>query len=346
MQPNASSGPLRVALIGLSQGYYARRYSVAAAQTPGMQVVAVCDLGADDTYVAACLGTDAPSHARRLGARLVHSLDETLTLGIDLAIVTGETCDHADLAIRCLDAGADVFVGKPLSWEPAEVRRVMDAETRSGRAVFPSEPARFEPDLEQVRARIREGAVGDVRLVRVTVSHEAVTSPTWRRDPGRSGGPVGEFATYAVDILRWMTGEEPLDITARGVCVTHEDLGQPDAVQAICRFPSGLGTFSLLCFLGESYPFLDLEAAGTGGALRCEYRSPLIETPVHGRAVLGSRRDRDMNLYEWQHIVACLRHPGEPRRFTTLDALHVAEGVQATLRSLESGSAEAVRPVP
>lgn len=347
MQPvRGPHRPLRVALIGLSQGYYARRYSLAAARTPDMQVVTVCDLGADPAYVSSCLGTDGETHARRLGARLVHSLDEALEPDVDLAIVTSETRDHPDHTIRCLEAGAAVFVGKPLSWDPEAVRRVLAAEARFGGPVFPSEPARFEPDLERARTRISEGAVGDVRFVRVTVSHEAVTHPEWRRDPSRSGGPVGEFSTYAVDILRWMTGEEPLDITAHGVFVRHADLGQPDAVQAICRFPSGLGSFGLVCFLGESYPFLDLEVAGTGGALRCDFRSTMVETPGSGPAVLGPPRQADMNLREWQHVVGCLRNPEEPRRYTAEDALRVAEGVRATLDSLRNGVTEPVaRPI-
>src|SRR5919199_1827268 len=51
----------------------------------------------------------------------------------DRAIITSPDFTHAELIVRCLDAGIDVVVEKPLTIDPASTRSIAEAVTRSGR---------------------------------------------------------------------------------------------------------------------------------------------------------------------------------------------------------------------
>lgn len=332
---------MKIGLLGFSQGYYAKVYSLEAAATKGVSVPVVCDLGRSEAYVMECAETTAEAHAARLGARLVHTLDEFLAAGLDAAIITSETAEHADHAVACLEAGMHVFVGKPLSWRPSDVRKVMDAARRTGRVVLPGEPARYEEGLIRAVRHIREGAIGRPGMAHVMVNHPAMVDQAWQRDPERSGGPVGEFGTYPVDILRWVLGEEPVEVMAYGGSYRHTDLGEPDGVKGLLRFPSGaIGSFDLYCCLDYQYPFLGLEVAGSEGVLRCDYHNYHVEIHRAGVARLDESRVAPMNAREFRQFLA--RIEGDPSGYTLEDALQVARVVAALRRSLRTGRPEPI----
>lgn len=335
---------LKIGLVGFSQGYYATVYSMEAARTRDVIVPVVCDLGRDEAYIRECAGVTAAEHAHRLGAQLVHRLEDVLEAGLDAVIITSEIAEHAEHAVACLNAGLHVFVGKPISWKPEDIHYVAAAARRTGKIVLPGQPARYEEGLRRAHARLRAGEIGTPWMFRVMVNHPAMVDQAWQRDPERSGGPVGEFATYAVDILRWMAGEEPTEVFAYGGSYRHPELGEPDGVKGLIRFPSGaIGSFDLYCCLDYRYPFLELEVAGSEGVLRCDYHNYQVQIYRGGIAHLDEPRYTPMNQWELQHFIALIRGEAEPM-FTLDDALRTAETVAAVRESLRIGQPVPVSP--
>lgn len=348
---------LRFGLIGLSQGFYATVYTRIAATMKGIDVVGICDLGMPEDYTRDCIGMTASSFAHEIGAPLFHSLGDLLSTSPDAVMVASETHDHAAHALVALEAGAHVFVGKPIALLSQDIRRIEQVAAQRGLKVLPGQPARYDEGMVQAAERVRNGEIGRPLVARLLVNHEAMLSPAWERDPQRSGGPLGTFGIYCFDLVRWVTGLEFTEAFAYGENFTLK--GQVDDLDNVvisARLTGG--TIASICLTSSvrwTYPFLDLEIIGERGTLRAGYHNYPVVTQGPGvmqwpgntqglgisrapdMARLSPVRYSPMNQNEIAHFIAVARGQEEPRISLT-DALRAAELIEATRASIAGGS--------
>lgn len=69
---------------------------------------------------------------------------------------------HKDLAIKAIDAGAHVFVEKPLTLDYASSRALVEHAERAGKKVGVGYSYHFESPAEELRAHVASGAMGEV----------------------------------------------------------------------------------------------------------------------------------------------------------------------------------------
>ncbi|XID90772.1 Gfo/Idh/MocA family protein [Paenibacillaceae bacterium WGS1546] len=83
----------------------------------------------------------------------------------DLDIVAVLTMDHPEPVLAALEAGKHVLVEKPLCFDPADGRRMVETARRCGLHLMVGYMKRYDPGFEHGAARIR--ALDDVRLLRI-----------------------------------------------------------------------------------------------------------------------------------------------------------------------------------
>lgn len=113
-----------------------------------------------------------PAYAASLeahGIRLVPDLDALLALDIQLISVPLGIHLHAPVAERCLRAGRDVYLEKPIAATVAEVETLARAERDSGRTLIIGFQDLFQPGLWHLRDRLAAGDWGTVRQITITV---------------------------------------------------------------------------------------------------------------------------------------------------------------------------------
>ena len=76
--------------------------------------------------------------------------EEGLALGPDLVCIATYSDSHADYAIAAMEAGADVFVEKPLATTMEDARRVVDAAKRLGRKLVVGYILRHHPSWRKL----------------------------------------------------------------------------------------------------------------------------------------------------------------------------------------------------
>ena len=69
---------------------------------------------------------------------------------------------HKDLAVKAIDAGAHVFVEKPLTLDYASSRALVEHAEHAGKKVGVGYSYHFEPQAEDLREMLRRGQLGDV----------------------------------------------------------------------------------------------------------------------------------------------------------------------------------------
>ena len=134
-------------------------------------------------------------------------------------VVAAATDAHPDLIVAAAEAGVPVFCEKPVAKTMAEgvavARRVADR----GVPIQIGYPRRFDQGFAAVRKAIASGELGWVHTVRSTTLDPAPPPAAYR---AVSGGIVRDCSIHDFDAVRWVTGQEVVEVYATG-----SDRGDP-----------------------------------------------------------------------------------------------------------------------
>jgi predicted dehydrogenase len=231
-----SAKPPRVGLIGC--GWYGKCDLCRLIQVAPVEVVALCDV--DKKMLADAADLVAERQKSKKKPRTYGDYRAMLKEK-DLDIVLIGTPDHwhALPMIAAVEAGADVYVQKPISVDVVEGQAMVAAARRTKRVVQVGTQRRSTPHLVEARDRvIKEGKLGRVGLVEVYCyyhmrarenppdtdppeyfDYEMWTGPapmrpynklvhprTWRAFTEYGNGIMGDMCIHMLDMVRWMLG--------------------------------------------------------------------------------------------------------------------------------------------
>ena len=151
--------------------------------------------------------------ASRLGVDAVDTPEQVFDAGVDGVVIAAATDAHPGLLLVAAKAGLPAFCEKPLAGTIQQgldvARRVLDA----GIAVQVGYPRRFDAAYAAARRAIAAGELGRVHTVRSTTHDPA---PPTRRYLERSGGLFRDCAVHDFDSVRWVSGQEVVEVYATG----------------------------------------------------------------------------------------------------------------------------------
>lgn len=135
---------------------------------------------------------------------------------VDVVYVILPNSMHADYTIRAAKAGKHVLCEKPMAVSSAECQAMIAACRRAGRKLMIGYRSHFEPHNIHSIKLAREGAVGRRRFVQSEHGFPIGDPTQWRLKRRLSGGgSLMDIGIYSVQALRYMSGEEPVSVTAR-----------------------------------------------------------------------------------------------------------------------------------
>jgi len=155
----------------------------------------------------------AAARAEQLGVpRAYASLDELLAdEAVQVVHVTSPNHLHHGQVKQILSAGRDVVCEKPLALTSDQSAELSRCAAESGRVNAVNFNIRFYPLNQHVSELVRDGGLGDVRLVSGRYFQDWLLLETdwnWRLEPDR-GGPlraVGDIGSHWLDLVAFMTG--------------------------------------------------------------------------------------------------------------------------------------------
>jgi xylose dehydrogenase (NAD/NADP) len=189
---------------------------------------------------------------------------------VDAVYISLPNSMHCEWSIKAVEAGKHVICEKPLSRHPAEVEQAFDAAERAGRLLTEAFMYRHNPQTARLSELVREGAIGELRVIRAAFSYSLYDAENIRLRTDVEGGSLMDVGCYCVSGSR-LLGGEPEDVLGRA----HKGPSGTDWVFAgSMGFPNDV--FALFdC--GTSLPDRDeLEAIGTEGSL-------FLDDPWHAR---------------------------------------------------------------
>lgn len=166
---------------------------------------------------------------------------------------------HREFVERAARAGKNVLCEKPFSTNSADCQKMIDACRAANVKLMVAYRAQYEAfNLEAIRIS-RGGQMG--KIVTIVADHGRPVDPTkpadqWRLQKAISGGgPLPDIGIYSLNACRYLTGEEPTEISA----MLFQPKDNPkfrEVEQSLVwtmRFPSGvLATCSTAYDWGET----------------------------------------------------------------------------------------------
>ena len=183
---------------------------------------------------------------------------------VDVVYIPLPNSLHAEWTIRAAAAGKHVLCEKPLALNVAECDQIIAAAEANGVVVAEAVMYLHHPLLHQARELVREGAVGELRLVRGAFSFSLDRPADVRWRPELGGGSLWDVGSYPVSFIRWMAGE-PEQVFG---WQTLAESGVDYNFAGLLRFGDGvLGAFDC----GFRHQFrAEAEVVGSEGVLRVE----------------------------------------------------------------------------
>jgi xylose dehydrogenase (NAD/NADP) len=168
---------------------------------------------------------------------------------------------HVEWSIRALEAGKHVLCEKPLSRHPEQVEAAFDAAERAGRLLSEAFMYRHHPQTKRLAELVRDGAVGELRLVRSAFSYGLYDDANIRLRTDVEGGALMDVGCYDVSGSRLLAGE-PERVWGEA---WYGPSGTDWVFTGTLRFPGNL----IAAFdCGTAMPNRDeLEAIGSEGSL-------------------------------------------------------------------------------
>jgi predicted dehydrogenase len=226
----------RVGLIGC--GWYGKCDLWRLVQVAPVEIVSLCDV--DKRMVAEAAELAAARQVSKKKPRTYGDYREMLKeKDLDLVLIAPPDHWHALPMIAAVEAGADVWVQKPISVDVVEGQAMLAAARKRQRVVQVGTQRRSTPHLIEARDRvIKEGKLGNIGLVEICcywhmrargnppdttppeyLDYEMWTGPApmrpynqwvhprgWRAFMEYSNGIVGDMCIHMLDMVRWMLG--------------------------------------------------------------------------------------------------------------------------------------------
>jgi myo-inositol 2-dehydrogenase/D-chiro-inositol 1-dehydrogenase len=218
---------MRIGLIGVG------RIGAFHAQT-------LTDLPAVDELII----TDAvPEQAERIRQRLDVSVvpepADVLAAGVDGVVIASSTATHPDLIRACVRAGIPAFCEKPVAVLASEAVALQEELAGDGTPIQIGFPRRFDAASMAARADVVAGTLGYVHTVRSTTLDPAPPPEAYIRG---SGGIFNDCAIHDFDAVRYVTGQEVVEVYAAGTTqgVDYiEAAGDAESVTSILTLSGG-----------------------------------------------------------------------------------------------------------
>jgi myo-inositol 2-dehydrogenase/D-chiro-inositol 1-dehydrogenase len=208
----------------------------------------------DSLVVTDIVGSKTNQIVDRIGVQGVDSLDALLAAGVDGVIIAASTDAHTELILACVEAGLPTFCEKPVAPSGAEGAELLRRLEGSDIPVQIGFQRRYDAAIAAVRAAVESGELGWINTVRSTTLDPEPPTPEY---VAVSGGMFRDCGVHDFDIIRWVTGQEAVEVHATGSNRGAEFFRQFDDVDtsaAIVTFADGaLGVVSNTRYNGRGY---------------------------------------------------------------------------------------------
>jgi len=239
---------LRYALIGCGR---ISPNHLAAAEENGLEIVAICDLLPEMM--------EDKSQKIRLPKAVKRYQDYREMLATErpeLVAIATESGNHAAIALDCMDYGCNLIIEKPIALSLRDADEIIQKAKATGVTVSACHQNRFNKAVQKLRQAVEGGRFGRLlhgaAHIRWSRGEDYYKQAPWRGTWAQDGGALMNQCIHNIDLLRWMMGDEVVEVVGMTDNLNHPYIEAEDVGMAVIRF--GNGSYGLLEGTTNVYP--------------------------------------------------------------------------------------------
>lgn len=211
---------------------------IAAAKANDLEIVAICDEIIENMEDKA-LKFELDSHVKRYTDYNEMIQKEKPEL---VAIAT-ESGKHARIALDCIKEGCSLIIEKPIALSIEDADQIIQKARERGVKVCACHQNRFNKSIQKIRDAVDKKRFGKlfygtahIRWCRdFEYYHRAQWRGTWEQD----GGALMNQCIHNIDLLRWMMGDEVIEVVGMTDKLNHDYIEAEDLGIALIKFKNG-----------------------------------------------------------------------------------------------------------
>lgn len=163
---------------------------------------------------------------------------------LQLISIATESGIHAEIALACIDAGVNIIIEKPMAMSMADADEIIRRSEEKGVKVSACHQNRFNVAVQELRRALETGRFGKLSHgsihVRWNRDRDYYDQAPWRGTWAQDGGCLMNQCIHGIDLLRWMMGDEPVEVYAATRQQFHDYLEAEDVGVGVVKFANGV----------------------------------------------------------------------------------------------------------
>ncbi len=161
---------------------------------------------------------------------------------VDVIYIVLPNSMHHEYVLRAAKAGKHVFCEKPMANTSQECREMIDACKKAERHLGIGYRCQFEPNHLACMEFARSKEFGAIKYIEAGFGFKSGDPNQWRLKKALAGGgALMDVGIYALQACRYLTGEEPIEITAQETKTDPVKFAEVDeTITWSMKFPSGV----------------------------------------------------------------------------------------------------------
>ncbi len=205
------SGTVRVLVVGL--GHMGLSHAKAYHTLDGFELAGLCTRSVKSRDDLPVEYADIP--------RFENFAEALAELKPDAVSINTWSDTHADFAVAAMEAGAHVFVEKPLAETVEDAERVVATARRTGRKLVVGYILRHHPSWTKLVELAR--TLGKPLAMRMNLNQQSTGEAwTWHKDLMKTLSPIVDCGVHYVDIMCLITGAKPVRVHGIGARLSDE----------------------------------------------------------------------------------------------------------------------------
>ena len=211
---------------------------IAAAKANKLEIVAICDIESENMEDKV-VKFDLPCSVKRYtDYREMLRIEQP-----ELVAIATESGKHASIALDCIDTGCNIIIEKPIALSLEDADIIIEAADKRGVKVCACHQNRFNKSVQKIREALERHRFGRLFYgtahIRWNRGFEYYSRAKWRGTWEQDGGALMNQCIHNIDLLRWMMGDEIVEVVGMTDKLNHEYIEAEDLGIALVRFANG-----------------------------------------------------------------------------------------------------------
>jgi UDP-N-acetylglucosamine 3-dehydrogenase len=263
-----------------------------------------------------------PERAKEIGEKYhipYYSDYHALIGSVEAISIAVPTSLHRDVALDFIHSGVHCLIEKPIASTLEEAEDIVAATEASQVKVLIGHIERFNPAVLKLKELLDEGSLG--KVMQISTRRVGPFQPRVR-----DVGIIVDIGTHDIDVTRFLTGKEPVEVYAKARRFKHT---KEDHANLMLDFGDSIASLEVNWF--TPHKVRTLVATGSKGLADLDYikQELLVHTAGSSEEIEIEKAEPLVN--EIRHFVDCIKNDREPM-------VNVLEGLKVLGIALKAGA--------